>query len=256
MKQVDISNVKRWATGNSNNLPQPVSIATICPQCRLHVVFTTRRRQYDPQRDTMACSAECPSCNTVAHFWMTNAHAQSNDDPDDIPMLFMMPGSEERLFLDDLPDSLPPPVLQYCRSTHEVYMTGNYTAASVMAQSTLHAIFENFLPTGNSTTTLSRLIQDSLHSMKLDKPLQDLSTALRPDGHLLAMLQNSENATRESTCALMELIEMLVSYLFGLPMDFSRLDGQCQELERRMTAMRSAPRADRPALSPNSSRAR
>lgn len=241
MKEVDISNVKRWATASNNHLSQPVSIAATCPSCLLHGVFTTKRRHYDPQRDTLACSAECPSCNTQVHFWMTNMVAHSNNDASEHPALYMMPASEERMNLENLPDSLPGNVLQYCHSTQEVYKSGNLTATYVMVQSTLSAIFENFLPTGNSVTQLPKLIQDSLPSMGLDKPIANLAVSLRPEGHLDSLLKSPEPATREIARALMDLIEKLVTYLYVLPSEFDELNRQLKELDRRAHVLQGTP---------------
>ncbi len=100
MKQISLENVKRWIAVSKDSQSHPVSIHTCCPKCLLNVVFATRRRNYDPLRDTLACSAECPSCNVEVHFWMTNMMALADTVKENMPSLFMMPSTESRMDLE------------------------------------------------------------------------------------------------------------------------------------------------------------
>ncbi|NND90377.1 MAG: hypothetical protein HKN42_05890 [Granulosicoccus sp.] len=200
----------------------------------MSVVFTTRRRHYDSQRDTLACSAECPSCNTSAHFWMINMIAHGDESIDDTPALYMMPATEARMNLSALSDRLPENVLQYCRATQEVYQSGNLTATRVMVQSTLDAMFVGFLPKGNSRTTLSKLVQDALPSMDLDLPMVKLATSLRPGEHLDTLFHSNTPATREIADAMMSLLEQLATLLYVLPGEFEDLDKHLIELSGQL----------------------
>lgn len=236
VKQINIKNVKRWITVSNNNLSHPVSVNTNCPKCHLSVVFATRRRTYDALRDTLACSAECPSCNIEIHFWMTNLMALTDDDEDNTPDLFMMPSSVSRMDLEQISDLLPDKVLQYCKSTQDVYQSGNLTATRVMAQSTLEAIFSSFLPAGNSITSLSRIAQDSLPSIDVNLPLTNLVASLRKGEHLDRLLHSTDPASHETAETLMVLVEKLVSFLYVEPTRFAELDQRLSELSRHLPA--------------------
>ncbi len=239
MKQISLKNVKRWIAVSNNSLSHPVSIHTVCPTCLLSVVFATRRRTYDDQRDTLACSAECPSCNVEVHFWMTNMMALADTVKENIPSLFMMPSTESRMNLERIGHLLPDSVLQYCQSTQDVYQSGNLTATRVMAQSTLDAIFSSFLPKGNSRTTLFKIVQDSLPSIDVNQPMTDLATSLRKGEHLDKLLNSDEPATRETADALMQLVEKLVNFLYVEPTEFKVLNKRLTELSQQLPAVQS-----------------
>lgn len=234
MKEIELENVKRWIT-TSNKMSHPVSINSICPGCHMNVVFATKRRHYDAQRDTLAFSSECPACNLTTHFWMTHMTALTDDSDTEQAGLYMLPASADtRLDLSAISDILPDSTLQYCSSTQDVYQSGNFTATRVMVKSTLDAIFTGFLPPGNSHTTLFKTVQDSMPSMQLDDPLMKLAASLRKGEPLDLLLGNPEPASPETAEALMQLVEKLVNFLYVIPGEFHRLDQQLTELSKHL----------------------
>ena len=234
MKEIELENIKRWITAGNNKMSHPVSINTICPGCHMNVAFATRRRHYDPQRDTLAFSSECPACNLVAHFWMTHMTSMTDDSQDVPTSLYMLPAAESRLNLSAITELLPDNALQYCASTQDVFQSGNFTATRVMVQSTLDSIFTGFLPHGNSHTTLHKTVQDSLPSMGLDEPLRKLAASLRKGEPLDLLLRNPDPASPETAEVLMRLVEKLVNFLYVIPQEFLELDQQLTELSRQL----------------------
>lgn len=232
MKQLDISSVKKWIATGSSKLSQPASVGITCPECSMRGVFTTKRRQYDEYRDTLSFSAECPACNLLVHFWITDMVEQSSKNQDTSPSLFMMPSSEERMDLESLPDCVPKDVMKYCSSTQDVYFSGNLTATTVLAQSAIESIFAQFLPLGNSRTTLAKLITDSTDSMGLDSPFNELAKSLRPDGNLAELFSSTEHTTQETADAIMRLLELLITHVYIMPEEFKKLDTLFAELNR------------------------
>ncbi len=232
MKQLDISCIKRWVAKGSSKLSQPASIGISCPECSLRGVFTTKRRYYDEYRDTLSCSADCPACGVQVHFWVKDLIGQSDKDSEHQPTLYMSPAMDSHLDLSKLPDSVPANVVQFCSSTQDVYQTGNLTATSVLAQSTLDALFTEFLPVGNSRTNLAKLITESISSIELDRPLINLATSLRNDGNLKELLDSGQHTSPETADALMQLLEHLITYIYVMPEEFKKLDKQFAELNR------------------------
>lgn len=194
--------------------------------------FSTKRRMYDDYRDTLSCSAQCPACNTQVHFWITDMVSKDREDMEESPALYMMPGSTAALDMSDLPENVPSNVVQHCSSTVDVYSSGNLTASTILAKSTLEAIFEEHLPLGNSRTSLAKLIQDSTQSIGLEQPLLALSKSLRPEGNLHKLFSSSQFASKESAEAMMKLLNLLINYLYVIPNDFADLDNQFAELSR------------------------
>lgn len=235
--QLDIGCVNRWVVGNKQ-VQYPASIGISCPECSMRGAFTTKRRTYDDYRDTLTCSANCPACNTQVHFWITDIISRGGNDIEESPSLYMMPGTAASLNLSDLPENVPSSVIQYCTSTVDVYATGNFTATSVLARSALEAMFEEYLPTGNSKTSLAKLIQDSTEAIGLNKPLENLANALRPEGNLDNLFVSSQFTSKESADAMLLLLDRLINYLYVLPNDFAELDKQFAELNRITNLLR------------------
>jgi hypothetical protein len=231
MMQLDIGCVNRWITGDKQ-IQYPSTVGISCPECSMRGAFTTKRRSYDDYRDTLSCSANCPACDTQVHFWITDAIANSGKDSTETSTLYMMPGSPASLDLSDLPENVPSDVVQYCSSTLDVYATGNLTATTVLAKSALEAMFEEHLPTGNSKTTLAKLVQDSIDSIDLNKPLVDLANSLKPEGNLYNLLSSSQYTSKDNAIAVMTLLDRLINYLYVLPNDFAVLEKEFAELNR------------------------
>ncbi|MFT6874288.1 MAG: hypothetical protein ACI9XK_000810 [Granulosicoccus sp.] len=231
MMQLDLDCINRWISG-SNQILYPASIGISCPECSMRGAFTTKRRSYDDYRDTLSCSANCPSCDIQVHFWITNAIAQTRKNSEEIPHLFMMPGTIVALDLRDLPETVPPKVVEYCISTVDVYASGNLTATTVLAKSTLEAIFDEHLPERNGKSSLAELIQESTESIGLKKPLLALANSLKPEGNLDSLLSSSQFTSKDGADAIMSLLDRLINYLYVLPNDFAKLDKQFAELNR------------------------
>ncbi|MGQ7843007.1 hypothetical protein ACUNV4_00925 [Granulosicoccus sp. 3-233] len=207
----------------------------------MNVAFATRRRHFDAQRDTLAFSSECPSCNLVTHFWMTHMSSLTDGNVEDEPAsLYMLPTSESRLNLSAISELLPDNALQYCASTQDVFQSGNHTATRVMVKSTLDSIFTSFLPKGNSHSSLFKTVQDSLPAVGLDEPLMKLAASLRKGEPLDRLLANSDPASPETAEALMKLVEKLVHYLYVIPREFQELDQQLTELSQQLPASSEA----------------
>lgn len=230
VKQLDIASVQRWVVTGSRKLSQPASIGISCPECGLRGVFTTKRRNYDEHRDALSCSANCPACDTLVHFWVMDLIGQSEEDSEVKSSLYMTPSAARRMDLQEVPESTPENVVQYLSSTQDVYFSGNLVATGVLAQATLETMFSEFMPVGNSRTTLSKLIQDSINSIDLDKPLINLATSLREGGSLDKLIGNGKTINQESADAIMHLLEHLITFLYVIPDEFSKLDELFAEL--------------------------
>lgn len=202
-------------------------------------IFSTKRRDYDEHRDTLSCSADCPACNMQVHFWIHDLIGQSDRGEEHQPTLYMSPAAKSQLNLNILPDNVPANVVQFCKTTQDVYDAGNLTATCVLAESTLDALFKEFIPAGNSNTNLAKLITDSLTSIDLKQPLANLATSLLQEGHLKALLDNRQHTSPKSAEALMQLIENLITYLYVLPEKFAELDQLFIELNQLASQTRA-----------------
>lgn len=224
MKQIPNNSIKKWAYSNSNKLSHPVSVAAVCPGCSLHVIFNTKRRQYDANRDTSSCSADCPACGDTTHFWVVDmvAHARQDDEGD--PGIFMLPSPKQHMQIEEHTDVIPDNVLKYCQTAQDIFFSGNLMASNVLIRTAIETIFEDFLPTGNSRASLANMIRDSISSINHNEPLAQLSASTRKEGDLYGLFKQHDSTDKQTADALMELLETLILYLYIMPAKFKELE--------------------------------
>lgn len=230
MKQIPNESIKKWAYSSSNKLSHPVSIAAVCPGCSLTVIFNTKRRQYDANRDTSSCSADCPACNTAVHFWVVDMVAHARQDGEGDPGIFMLPSPRQYMQMNEQEDVIPENVLKYCQTAQDIFFSGNLMASNVLIRTAIETIFEDFLPTGNSRGTLSNMIRDSITTINHNEPLAQLSSSTAKQGDLHALFKKHHSTDKPTADGLMELLETLILYLYILPARFRDLEALFQDL--------------------------
>lgn len=197
-----------------------MSVATVCPACTLNVVFNTKRRLYDPNRDTSSCSSECPACGAVAHFWVVDMVGHARADGDGDPGVYILPSPSEQMNMQEHADAIPESVLQYCKTAQDIYFSGNLMASNVLIKTAMETIFDDFLPLGNSRGNLSMMIRDSISAINHNEPLAQLVSSTGKQGDLHELFNKHHETDKETAEALMELLETLVTYLYVLPHRF------------------------------------
>ncbi|MFK8079224.1 MAG: hypothetical protein AB8B97_02980 [Granulosicoccus sp.] len=231
MKQIPNESIKKWAYSNSNKLSHPVSVAAVCPSCTLNVVFNTKRRLYDPNRDTSSCSSDCSACGATVHFWVVDMVAHARQDGDGNPGIYMLPAPHEHMDMDTHKESIPDSVLQYCKTAQDIYFSGNLMATNVLMKTAMETIFDDFLPVGNSRTDLSMMIRDSISTINHNEPLAKLSTSTRKHGDLHELFKRHHGTNQETADAMMRMLENLIMYLYILPARFKDLEERFAELK-------------------------
>lgn len=196
------------------------------------VVFNTRRRQFDPHRDTLACTSDCPACDCEVHFWLVDMVGHSRKGEDDDPGLFMMPTSTMHLDFESYADKVPAEVLQYCLSAQDVYLSGNLTAANVLIQASLDAIFNDFLSHGEGMPTLPRVVKESMEKINQNEPMVNIWDEMTSGGTLDILFKHHELTSQETADAMMALLETLITYLYVVPGKFKELQEQFEKINQ------------------------
>jgi hypothetical protein len=190
----------------------------------MNVIFNTKRRRYDPHRDTLSCTSDCPVCDQEVHFWIVDTVAHLRPEDDDDPNIFMLPStSNSNLDFNKYDGKVPESVLRYCMSAQDVYFSGNLTATNVLLQAAIESVFADFLPTGNSKTTLTKMIRDSMDNLSLNEPITNIANDLNPGGNMDVLFQHHEGTSQEAADAMMTLLENLITYLYVMPEEFNEL---------------------------------
>ena len=198
----------------------------------MNVVFNTKRRRFDPHRDTLSCTSDCSACDQEVHFWVTDMVAHANPESKDEPAIYMLPSSTSTTALDfkNYQGKIPDSILKYCLSAQDVYVSGNLTAANVLIQAAMVSIFSDILPDSNSKSNLPQMIQTSLDSINLNEPLENLHEDMINGGNLEVLLQHHDDTTQESADTMMALLETLLSYLYVVPNKFKELQEQFERI--------------------------
>lgn len=197
----------------------------------MNVVFNTKRRRFDPHRDTLSCTSDCPACDQEVHFWIVDMVAHMRKDDTGDAGIFMLPSSSNsNLDFKNFQDKVPENVLRYCLSAQDVYFSGNLTATNVLIQAALESIFSDFLPMGNSKSTLAKMIRSSLDSINLDEPLINLSDDMSSGGNMDVLFQHHEATSQEAADTMMTLLENLITYLYVMPSKFTELHERFAQL--------------------------
>ena len=234
MKQIPNDSIKKWAYSNSNKLSHPVSVAAVCPGCSLNVVFNTKRRLYDPNRDTSSCSSDCPACGDTAHFWVVDMVAHARQDGEGQPGVYMLPAPLEHMNMSDHEETIPDSVLQYCQTAQDIYFSGNLMATNVLIKTALETVFNDFLPIGNSRGDLSMMIRDSISAINHNEPLATLSASTRKHGDLHTLFKQHHGTDQDTADAMMQLLETLVMYLYVLPARFKDLEARFAQMKNQI----------------------
>lgn len=244
LKQIPNDSIKKWAYSSSNKLSHPVSVAAVCPECSLNVVFNTKRRLYDPNRDTSSCSSDCPACNAPVHFWVVDMVAHARQDGEGQPGVYMLPAPREYMEMSDHEETIPDSVLQYCKTAQDIYFSGNLMATNVLIKTALETVFSDFLPVGSSRGDLSKMIRDSISSINHNEPLAALTASTRKDGDLYALFQRHHGTDQETADVMIKLMETLITYLYVIPAQFKELEARIADIRARIPAADEEPSAD------------
>ena len=210
-----------------------MSVAAVCPGCSLNVVFNTKRRLYDPNRDTSSCSSDCPACGDTVHFWVVDMVAHARQDGEGQPGVYMLPAPQEHMEMSEHEETIPDSVLQYCKTAQDIYFSGNLIATNVLIKTALETVFNDFLPIGNSRGELSMMIRDSISTINHNEPLATLTASTRKHGDLHALFKQHHGTDQDTADAMMQLLETLIMYLYVLPAQFKQLGARFAEIRSR-----------------------
>lgn len=157
------------------------------------------------------------------------AHSKKDESGD--AAVYMLPSaSADSLDFNNYDGKVPEKVLKYCLSAQDVYHSGNLTAANVLMQAAMSAIFSDLLPSGNSKSSLAHMIQSSSTSLNLNEPLTRLSEDIGKGGNLDTLFQHHEDTSQETADTMMALLESLLAYLYVVPDRLGELQEQFEKI--------------------------
>jgi hypothetical protein len=229
LKQINVAHVRKWMGLNRKNIRAPQAISTICPHCGERVVFTTRAHIHDEKRESIACTGACPSCSEYVHFWSMDPKSSDSAAEEDPETIYMSPtgnsGKEPLNFSVEMPEALERAYL----SAVEAHSTANYSATALCCKQAMEKIFYYLLPEDKSPAGLSEAIAEIHNNHDLGKPLERLSAATESGGQLERHFEMEAEFNAETSQAMVELLEHLITYLYVIPQEIESIENKFDE---------------------------
>lgn len=192
-------------------------------------MFTTRAHIHDEKRESIACTGACPSCSEYVHFWSMNPKASESSAEEDPETIYMSPtgnaAKEPLNFSVEMPEALERAYL----SAVEAHSTANYSATALCCKQAMEKIFFYLLPDGKSPSGLSEAINEIHGNHDLAKPLEKLSAATGSGGPLDRHFEMETEFSAETSQAMVELLEHLITYLYVIPKEIENIETKFDE---------------------------
>ncbi len=227
MYSLDAAAVKRWIVVEDRWFPSAVS--TTCPTCSERVIFSTTQHTYDVERDTIAASASCPSCDETIALWAIHPGSASNPTGKKSDRVVMYPEPPHRTAITGT-NLVPERVRNAYRDALKAYNAGIWSATNVTCRVTLEGIVQNLIGQPKGRDTLATQIRQLATAVDLSQPLITLANTVRTGGNIGAHFDELKEADSDTAEAMLDLIEYLLEYVYTLP-------GMVTQLDQRIAAL-------------------
>ena len=155
-----------------------------------------------------------------------NSESTAEEDPETI---YMSPdGSVAKEPVDfsiELPESLERAYL----SAVEAHTSANYSATALCCKQAMEKIFFQLLPEEKSSIGLSNAISEIHDNHDLARPLENLSVSTSSGGKLERHFEMETEFNAETSKAMVELLEHLITYLYVIPREIQNIEDKIDE---------------------------
>ena len=155
-----------------------------------------------------------------------NSESTAEEDPETI---YMSPdGSVAKEPVDfsiELPESLERAYL----SAVEAHTSANYSATALCCKQAMEKIFFQLLPEEKSSIGLSNAISEIHDNHDLARPLENLSVSTSSGGKLERHFEMESEFNAETSKAMVELLEHLITYLYVIPREIQNIEDKIDE---------------------------
>lgn len=221
MHEVEPELVSSW--GKIGNFWYPGTMDIACPWCKKDVIFTVDAPSADERRKMVAARAPCPRCKQELWVWAVDPGRADDRSQRGCKCLLVYPAPyrlrEPIPRVGLVPDGVRRAYLQ----TVQIYNARAWGAAGTLCGRTLEAVISHLIPTEERKATLAELIKQVAAKAGLDKPLLDLSNALREGRNIAAHFDMEREVDEETAESKLNLVEYLLDYLYALPQMIDRL---------------------------------
>jgi hypothetical protein len=215
MHTLSLENVLRWTAWNQKWAPQSVAIR--CPFCRRLAAFTLKDYSFDPLRNTISASSECPACRETIRLWLLDPGASPEEKNKTCRELCICPMPSNDLEPMSGGDKIPSEIGKEYTSAINVFNAGEWNATAICCRRVLEAIVQNLLPKEAQRGRLIEQLGALQSNVDLTKPLTSLTDALRRGGNLGAHFNLEMEPDQATARQMLYFVEYLMRYLYVLP---------------------------------------
>lgn len=196
----------------SNGLPRVVD--RVCPHCLREAPFEARM-WHEHGRHVAAADAHCPRCAGLLMLLVLREEARGELDP----VIYAHPASPERSAMPGAAQlhSLSPPLGRSYDSALSLFNRAEWAPAALTLRHLLEGVLSRLAGDDARELPLVRKLSVLSEHLDLTRPLQDVSDLLAPAGALGKAFEDEAMIDRATVEHLVELAELLITYLVVLP---------------------------------------
>lgn len=207
----------------------PARVDTICPHCRLTIVFDLVPWSASEGSTSGVSEATCSSCGNKVSFFASSASGHDR--------------AQMAFFMHPSPDFLRSPLVDVSNVTEfdeslqrayaatiNVFNAREWTGTAVVCRRTLEDIAKSLLPSDQHKLSLALQIEALPRRRDLARPMLLLSDALKRTGSLGAYFDLEKIPDEHVATLIVDLLEYLIQYLFILPERIEHLHNEVRAL--------------------------
>ena len=250
MHKISEEFVVRWE--ETDPVPVPATVDTLCPYCALPMAFVLSHWSDVPGTKARVCTASCSNCGGVVSFYWIPEVAPRPDgtvagpSEDEVPRALYMhpPPAFIRAPLTGVSkiNEFDVGLRRAYAATVNVYNSREWTGTSVVCRRTLEDIAKALLPEDRHSLSLGLKIQALSKRKDLAEPILKLADLLKRSGGLSAYFDLEKIPGQEAATYIIELLDLLIEYLFILPGRIQELHDKIESLEDEVVANPDPPR--------------
>ncbi len=230
LKKEQISSWKRQKGGYNDNY-FPGAINSNCPHCNALVSFSFTHWHKAPHGVAMG-RTPCPSCDRITRFFLLDYDPTTQDFSENTSLWIYPPVKLQDVIpdMDDTPEICQQLVKAYA-STISVFNSGEWNATAILIRRFLDGLLENGLGEPPSNLSLEEGLAKLAQNRDLSQPIRELTGAIS-DSDIAELLSLEDEPDKESAELMIELMNLLVTYLYIMPRRAQKLHEKARRMAR------------------------
>ncbi|ULH17438.1 DUF4145 domain-containing protein (plasmid) [Deinococcus sp. KNUC1210] len=223
MRSIPVSSITQWQSGRDPS--SPLKINSTCGVCGRNYALDVSHGTFQ-SGNTWFALVQCPNIACAVAIRLIGFDVKNGM----LTQLFVDPSFADKRPPVDGIENAPERVQKAYSDTIAALNGGIPSAVATLARRTLEGIVKLSYPNPEEIKdkSLFKLIKDLPDAVELDKPIIELSHAMREGGNLGAHFDLDKETNIETAVKMVELLENLIEYLYVIP---NRVDALKKDFE-------------------------